>query len=922
MDTKTWDRIEALFFDALERPAAERPAFLDVACADDPALRHEVEAMLAAHDDDAGLRLERVFLGESRGAAGEAGARFGAWRLEQLLGRGGMGEVWLAQRADGAYEMNAAVKVVRAGWRAAQLVPRFRRERALLARLQHPNIAKLLDGGVTDAGLPYLVMEYVDGEPVTDWCEARGASLRDRLQLFRTICEAVRVAHASLVIHRDLKPANILVTKDGRPILLDFGISKLLDPEEGEAEATREEDRALTPEHAAPEQLRGEAVTTATDVWALGVLLFELLAKSRPFSFDGRSRTDFERLVQTNDPPPPSAVAPTKELRRALRRDLDRIVMKALRKEPERRYLSAQEFGEDVDRYLAGLPVQAVPDTRGYRLRKFAARRRVPLAVAALVLGLAVAFAVTSLRQAREVARERDAAVAAREDSDRAVAMLVDLFGVANPKRMPGGDSLRVDDLLRLAEEKLEASTDAPRVRAKLWRTLGEVHFQRSRFDRQRVALEHALAAAEEAGLADEILGLRHERARLVWFTEGSGAAEPLMRESLARHEERLGPEAPDVAVAAQDLASVVDDDVEKRALLERALAIRKRNMGKAPDDSVALAASLNALGTFHFSHGEPQLAQQHFEESLAIVEAQMPHDSPDVMAVRSNVAACLSALGSYSEAEKLNRDLLEARRRVFGPETGPVAATLGLIGVDLVSQGRYAEAAQTLQEAAAIQDKLHGADHAEGVAGLRDLGMAQARAGRVDEGLATLRRARAMNARRPGSEAMTLGLDGTIAVLQIDAGRPVSLDALRAAEQRLRIIEPPNPWALEETLWARGLAALRFPDSAQPAEAENAFTANLESMLSRSKREGPWLAESRGAIEVARAVSAKPWDRAKLEEALRGCASWGQTDPYFLETARALLAGTLQPKALHRRSDDELHPAAAPDARRAASVP
>jgi serine/threonine-protein kinase len=193
MDTKTWERIEALFFDALERPAADRAAFLDVACAEAPALRQEVDAMLAAHDDEAGMRLERVFLGERRGAddtAGEPGARFGAWRLERLLGRGGMGEVWLARRADGTYEMSAAVKVVRPGWRAAQLVPRFRRERALLARLQHPNIAKLLDGGVIDAGLPYLVMEYVDGEPVTAWCEARRASVRERLRLFRTICDA------------------------------------------------------------------------------------------------------------------------------------------------------------------------------------------------------------------------------------------------------------------------------------------------------------------------------------------------------------------------------------------------------------------------------------------------------------------------------------------------------------------------------------------------------------------------------------------------------------------------------------------------------------------------------------------------------------------------------------------------------------
>jgi serine/threonine-protein kinase len=927
VDTKTWERIESLFFDALERPAAERAAFLDDACRGAPELRAEVDAMLAAHGDESGLRLERVLLDSAPAAAtaGAAGLRLGPWRLERLLGKGGMGEVWLARRADGAYEMSAAVKLVRPGWSAAQLAPRFRRERALLARLQHPHIAKLLDGGITDAGLPYLVMEYVDGEPVTEWCDARRAGIRERLRLFRTICEAVRVAHANLVIHRDLKPANILVTKDGRPILLDFGISKLLDPEES-GEATRDEERALTPEHAAPEQLRGEAVTIATDVWALGVLLYELLARRRPFSLEGRSRLDFERTVQTEDPPPPSAAAPAKELRRALRGDLDRIVMKALRKEPERRYLSAEDFSDDVDRYLAGLPVRAAPDTHAYRLRKFVRRRRVPLAVAGLVAGLAAAFVVTSLRQAREVARERDAAVEARGDSDRAVQMLVDLFGVASPREMPGGDSLRVDDLLRLAEEKLDASTDAPRVRAKLWRTLAAVHFERSRFDRQRVALDHALAAAEEAALTDDVLAIRHERARLVWITEGRAAAEPLLRESLARHEARFGPDAPDVAVAAQDLAGAVEDVAEKRALLERSLAIQRRNLGKGiPGDSVGVASSLNALGAFYWSQGNHRLAQQRFEESLGILETRLPHDHPDVMSVRSNIAACLGAMGSYAEEEKIHRDLLESRRRVFGPDGGPVAATLQLLGVNLVSQRRFAEAADVLRQAATVAERAFGVDHRDAAGWARDLAIAQARAGRVEDARSTILRARAAAVRRNGPLSPEIPeLDATLARMDVDEGRPVSMEMLRAAERTVRNGEPPDRFALGCVLAARGLAALRFPENARPGEAEEAYSALLALWSPKSPEEGPAVAQVRCALEIARASSGTPWDRARLEASLRRCESWGQSDPYIVETARGLLAGTLKHPSMGRRAVDELHPSGSADSTstRAAASP
>ncbi|MBZ0269533.1 serine/threonine protein kinase, partial [bacterium] len=271
MDTGTWERIRGLFLDALERDGTTRASWLADACAGDETVLAEVQAMLLAHDGD-GLALENT-LGSADAAPSVHGPgdRIGTWTLVRHLGSGGMGEVWLGERT-GEFEQRAAVKLVRPGWRAAQLVTRFRRERQILARLEHPNIATLLDGGVTPDGHPWLAMEYVDGLPVTEWCASRGTAVRERITLFRAICDAVAFAHANLVIHRDLKPANILVTDDGRPILLDFGIAKLLDDGGEDDGSTRPEERLLTPERAAPEQLRGDPVSTATDVWALGAL--------------------------------------------------------------------------------------------------------------------------------------------------------------------------------------------------------------------------------------------------------------------------------------------------------------------------------------------------------------------------------------------------------------------------------------------------------------------------------------------------------------------------------------------------------------------------------------------------------------------------------------------------------------------------
>ncbi|MGH7574939.1 MAG: serine/threonine-protein kinase, partial [Longimicrobiales bacterium] len=390
MNPHRWQRLEAVFFGALETPAEERRAYLDRVCADDAELRAEVEAVLAAHAVAGGpdpVWLAAVTMGAaSESADALIGTRIGAHRLDERIGHGGMGVVYRAHRVDEQYQREVAIKLVRSGLDADEMTRRFRVERQILANLQHPNIATLLEGGITEDGQPYLVMPYVRGVPITTYAETHALTVRDRLRLFRTVCNAVQYAHANLVVHRDLKPSNILVTDDGDVRLLDFGIAKLLAPETAGVTAVLTTDAfLLTPEHAAPEQLQRRPVTTATDVYALGVLLYELLTGVRPFR--SASQVDLYRAICEHDPTRPSAISPQ------LPGDLDPIVLMALRKDPTRRYASAGQLAEDVTRFLEGRPVLARPDSIRYRARRFIGRNRTAVSLAgaaalSLVAGL------------------------------------------------------------------------------------------------------------------------------------------------------------------------------------------------------------------------------------------------------------------------------------------------------------------------------------------------------------------------------------------------------------------------------------------------------------------------------------------------------------------------------------------------------
>jgi eukaryotic-like serine/threonine-protein kinase len=439
MTPERWQRIRGVYEEASSLASSERAPFLDRTCADDSELRREVESLLGYED-----RVESIFLKMPAAdligtAVAEApiacrvGRRIGVYEIEEEIGHGGMGEVYRASRVDGQYEKQVAIKLVRGGYDSRLILERFRHERQILATLEHPNIARLIDGGTTEEGTPYLVMELIEGLPIDQYCEERDLSLSERLRLFEHVCSAVQYAHQRLVIHRDIKPSNILVTAEGVPKLLDFGIAKILDPSAG-VEITLV--RPMTPEYASPEQIRGETITTASDVYSLGVLLYRLLTGRSPYRVDTRNATEHARAVSEIEPERPSvaisratslgekAQTPrtmggsphSGKLSRLLKGDLDNIVLKALRKEPERRYISADKLQEDIHRHLQGLPVLAAPDSLLYRTRKFIQRNKVGVTAAALVLLAIVGAVSVSLRQAEIAEQQRRRAEKRFED--------------------------------------------------------------------------------------------------------------------------------------------------------------------------------------------------------------------------------------------------------------------------------------------------------------------------------------------------------------------------------------------------------------------------------------------------------------------------------------------------------------------------
>jgi serine/threonine-protein kinase len=672
MDADRWHRVHQVLDAALTRQPDEWAALLEETCGDDPELRQEVEALLARVDtaqrflESPPAALAAALMAEeAEVSASHVGRRIGAYRLVKEIGRGGMARVFLAERADGQFEHQVALKLLRPGLDAEIDRERFRAERQILATLNHPNIARLLDGGVTDDSQPYLVLELVEGLPIDVFCNQSSLPLRERLELFLTVCKATQYAHGRLVVHRDLKPSNILVTADGSVKLLDFGLAKLLEPRAHAPLMTRTGQRWMTPEYAAPEQILGDPVTTLTDVYQLGMVLYQLLADRAPFAGRRAGIHQLEEAVLHEEPERPSSAAfrAGSDTWKSLRGDLDAIVLMAIRKEPERRYPSAEAMAGDITRFQDARPILARPNTLPYRLRNFMRRHRGGVVAATAVLLTLIGASVFSLQQMREAQKQRDAALLASHRADAQVEFQGALLSEV------GDRPITMREVLDAARKVLELrSGDDPRLQTALLLQLAEayspLHDTRTRGDLLVRAESLAMSAAPDR--LPEIRCLMADNLRLdgrydeAW--QMLDAAEGLRR--------RVAPDDPNIHVTclavlsylASEAGSVRGRTREAVIAARRGLAI-KDSLGETRDPTYLNLLSALAWGLQTEDRTREATAIQ--RRAISVMDSAGRQGSADYNVLRHNLGVTLFKLGETAEAERILHEVVQVAERM-----------------------------------------------------------------------------------------------------------------------------------------------------------------------------------------------------------------------------------------------------------------
>jgi non-specific serine/threonine protein kinase/serine/threonine-protein kinase len=697
-----WLRIKSIFSAALELSGDARAAYTARMCGADAELRREIEALLESSEEAPDF-IETPVLGDLRGMIGR---RIGPYRVTELIGEGGMGFVYAAVREDQDFQQKIAIKLVKRGMDTEAVLRRFRTERQILARLEHPNIARLFDGGITSDGLPYFVMEYLPGTPIHQYCEDRKLTLEDRLRLFLPVCAAVQFAHQNLVIHRDIKATNILVTEDGTPKLLDFGIAKLLssDTSPGASRGTVTSQRMMTPDYASPEQMRGDPITTAADVYSLGVLLYEILASRRPFDLSSVPTEEIGRRIATVDPTPPSGAAPHDRARN-LTGDLDTIVMTAMQKEAERRYPSAQALAEDIRRYLDGLPLLARRDTIRYRTVKYVRRHKAGVAAAAATFVGLIAGGGVAIWQAAEAATEREAAERRFHDvRDLANALLFELDEALTA--LPGATYSR-QLLMKRVLQYLDNLSNSRFADTALRRELA-VAYERS---------GDVQGGAKSANLGDSAGALQSYR-KAVEFFERLAREHPqdlqFLRD-LARGYSKLS----DVLAIVGDHGGALEFDRKMLAILERLAAAAPQNRELREDTGAAYQEIAGDLSRA----GDMAGALDYRKKSFAVYE-QLYKEDPARPAVRRGYALASKRLGrllgrngDMESARRCFQIALEIENANLAQDPVNVAnrTALSLTYVDAgdtyVAAGRLSEALAEFKKALAIREELAAAD-------------------------------------------------------------------------------------------------------------------------------------------------------------------------------------------------------------------
>ncbi len=714
-----------LFDHLLELPDAERAERLRDLRARDPALAAEVEALLRADAARSGVLDQGVEVIVAQvvqpPAASPTPRRLGAFDLLRRIGEGGMGEVWLAERDSGGFRQQVALKRLRGGRDSEDLRRRFVQERRILAELSHPYIARFIDGGVDDAGAPWYAMEYVQGTNIVDYARDRALDVRERVALLADVAEAVVYAQNRLVVHRDLKPSNILIDAQGRPRLLDFGIAKLLEADGLDPGETATGLRAMSPAYAAPEQILGETISTATDVYALGVVLYQLLTDSLPHERASSSLESLIDAVRAESTERPSARlrrttgvevnttdAQRARVARQIRGDLDTIVMMALRREPDRRYPAVAAFAEDLRRWLDGRPITAQPDTRRYRLRKFIARHRLLVAggtVATLALIIGAGLALWQARVAREQARlaqaesarAEAALLASTEAGDRTRRVkefLMRTFIAADPMNRPDGAEQTVSQAFDEALQRIDTEVaDDPKLQVDLLDDFSEIRGNQGRFDEASVLVNRALALAEKLYPPDS----------------------PVIAESLLNQ---------------GAIAAAMGNTLQALPAAERAVAILAKHEQDTP---LQYAAALNALLVMRDSQGRPEEALALSNQALAIIRAHYDPSTDQLVAALSNHSNILLSLGRHAEAEPFAREAVKEAERLWGPNAPRLSDVLNGLQMIVYRLGHYDEAAEIAQRRVRLVRELFGDRHPLTAAALSDLASIEQDMGQTD---------------------------------------------------------------------------------------------------------------------------------------------------------------------------------------------
>jgi eukaryotic-like serine/threonine-protein kinase len=880
MDSALWERIQSLFHGAADLPEGERDAFLQAACGADTALLTEILAMIEEDEQGKSLldsdvaHLAAHVLDDPWQISANS-KDFGPYIIKSVLGEGGMGVVYLAERRD--LGNLVAIKVLRDAWLSPARRERFASEQKTLALLVHSSIARLYDANTLPDGTPWFVMEYVEGLPLTDYCEKYNCLIARRLELFRQVCEAVQYAHQHAVIHRDLKPSNILVEKDGGARLLDFGISKQLEGFDAPKFQTRTVLRLMTPAYASPEQIRGDQVGVHTDVYSLGTILYELLTGKLPFDLSGLSPGEAATVIVAHEPGKPSSVvrrmpkAPgdAKSLGESAWADLDVLCLTAMHKDPARRYRSVEALLRDIDHYLKDEPLEARPDAITYRVSKFVGRNRRAVAATALVLtavvGLVIFFTV-------RLAKARDAALAEAARTERIQQFMTNLFQGGDESVGPS-DEMRVVTLLdRGVQEAQNLKTD-PKIQAELLYNLGGIYEQLGKLDKadhlQSSALEQrkALFGPDSAEVAESLVALGGVRSDQAQYHE----AEKLIRRGLEMSRRRLSPNHPAVGKALYALGALkVDrgDYDEAIQVLNQAVNIQSAPGGVPAD----LAMSLTSLANSHFYLGHYDISKSLNQRVLAMDRQLYGDRHPNVAEDYINLAAIEFERTNYKGAEQLDRQALDIMQSFYTKNHPETASVMTLTARALVAEGQLSEAADMLRDALGVEEGIYKQAHPRIASTLNELGKIAQKQGKFDEAEMDFRREADIYRKVYDGKHYYIGV-----ALSNQAGVYVDKKRYDQAERLFREALQMYSKTLPANHQLVGIAQVRLGDALAHqrhyAEAELESRAGYENLTQQTNPPANWLQDARQDLIEDYAALKQPEKAAKLQAEMASIA-------------------------------------------------